>query len=69
MCLRADIYIGGVTNGNDLMAAYARQSKFWHDKAFVEVMLRLIDVGDRGQFYAESKEDMTAGIGKWLGSL
>lgn len=44
--------IGGVTNGNDLMAAYARSGKHWA-KPLAEVGLLLTDVGDRGQIYRE----------------
>lgn len=43
---------GGVTNGNDLMAAYARSGKHWA-KPLAETGLMLTDVGDRGQIYRE----------------
>ncbi|KND90230.1 Isonitrile hydratase [Tolypocladium ophioglossoides CBS 100239] len=45
---------GGITNGNDLMAAYARASSKHWPPSIVEIGLRLTDVGDRGQFYEES---------------
>lgn len=41
---------GGVTNGNDLLAAYARSGKHW-PLDIVEAGLALTEVGDRGQFY------------------
>ncbi|KAI1872530.1 hypothetical protein JX265_005410 [Neoarthrinium moseri] len=45
---------GGVTNGNDLAAAYARQkSEFW-PRPVVETVIALTDVGDRGQAYGKS---------------
>lgn len=46
ICLR----LGGVTNGNELVAAYARASKHWA-QPIVETGLMLTEVGDRGQFY------------------
>ena len=42
--------VGGVTNGNDLLAAYARSGKHW-PLPIVEAGLALTEVGDRGQFY------------------
>ncbi|KJZ77859.1 hypothetical protein HIM_02496 [Hirsutella minnesotensis 3608] len=45
---------GGVTNGNDLMAAYARASKHW-DQSIVEIGLLTTDVGDRGQIYGHGQ--------------
>ncbi|KHN95329.1 ThiJ/PfpI family protein [Metarhizium album ARSEF 1941] len=41
---------GGVTNGNDLVAAYARDSGRWA-RPVVEAGLGITEVGDRGQFY------------------
>ncbi|KEY71094.1 hypothetical protein S7711_00916 [Stachybotrys chartarum IBT 7711] len=41
-----DGVLGGVTNGNDLMAAYARSGKYWPQE-LVELILALVDVGDR----------------------
>ncbi|OAA49384.1 ThiJ/PfpI family protein [Metarhizium rileyi] len=41
---------GGVTNGNELVAAYARASQRWAQPV-VEAGLMLTEVGDRGQFY------------------
>ncbi|UNI21028.1 hypothetical protein JDV02_007059 [Purpureocillium takamizusanense] len=45
---------GGVTNGNDLMAAYARASQRW-PQPVVEIGLQLTEVEDRGQFYGKGK--------------
>jgi hypothetical protein len=45
---------GGVTNGNELVAAYARASKHWA-KPIVETGLMLTEVGDKGQFYETSE--------------
>jgi len=42
---------GGVTNGNDLVAAYARASKYFPNQ-LVEITLDMVDVGDRPQQYA-----------------
>lgn len=48
------IRIGGVTNGNDLMAAYARATKkYWPTDELVELGLSMTDVGDRSQFYCK----------------
>ncbi|KAF7561144.1 hypothetical protein G7046_g3020 [Stylonectria norvegica] len=55
---------GGVTNGNDLMAAYARSGKHWA-KPLAETGLMLTDVGDRGQVYRESATMFTVGAA-WL---
>jgi putative intracellular protease/amidase len=45
---------GGVTNGNDLMAAYARVTKkYWPTDELVELGLSMTDVGDRSQFYCK----------------
>ncbi|KAJ3473127.1 hypothetical protein NLG97_g10501 [Lecanicillium saksenae] len=44
---------GGVTNGNDLVAAYARGTQRWQQPV-VEMGLMLTEVGDRGQFYTEA---------------
>ncbi|KAH7328396.1 ThiJ/PfpI family protein [Stachybotrys elegans] len=52
---------GGITNGNDLMAAYARSSRHW-PQSIVEIGLAMTDVGDRGQFYKEGKGVFMAGM-------
>ncbi|KYK55563.1 ThiJ/PfpI family protein [Drechmeria coniospora] len=53
---------GGVTNGNDLMAAYARASgKHW-PASVAEIGIQLTEVGDRGQFYGEGRSLFMAGF-------
>ncbi|KAG5778787.1 hypothetical protein H9Q73_007563 [Fusarium xylarioides] len=46
---------GGITNGNDLMAAYAQaQNKYW-PKSISKLGAMLVDVGDRPQIYHQSQ--------------
>ncbi|ORY65871.1 ThiJ/PfpI family protein [Pseudomassariella vexata] len=45
---------GGVTNGNDLVSAYARQSKYF-PKPLVELVLEMFDVEDRPQQYGKGQ--------------
>lgn len=52
---------GGITNGNDLVAAYARASQRW-PQPVVELGLMLTEVGDRGQFYEQSNVRFTMGF-------
>ncbi|KAI0205384.1 ThiJ/PfpI family protein [Astrocystis sublimbata] len=52
---------GGITNGNDLVAAYARTGKHF-PSAVAEIALKMADVGDRGQFYSESQTTFTLGM-------
>ncbi|KAM0437719.1 hypothetical protein ACHAPT_002084 [Fusarium lateritium] len=53
---------GGVTNGNDLMAAYARASpKHWPGPV-AEMGAMLTDVGDRSQIYGEGQSRFVVGI-------
>lgn len=42
--------LGGVTNGNELVAAYARGSTRW-PQSIAETGLMITEVGDKGQFY------------------
>ncbi|KAI1352543.1 ThiJ/PfpI family protein [Xylaria sp. FL0043] len=49
---------GGITNGNDLVAAYARAGKHF-PSAVVEMACKMADVGDRGQLYSESQTAFT----------
>ncbi|KAI8632171.1 class I glutamine amidotransferase-like protein [Xylariaceae sp. FL1651] len=42
---------GGVTNGNDLVAAYCRASPQHFPRALVELICETLDVGDRPQQY------------------
>ncbi|TGJ85978.1 hypothetical protein E0Z10_g2775 [Xylaria hypoxylon] len=55
---------GGITNGNDLVAAYARTGKHF-PSAVVEIACKMADVGDRSQLYSESQTAFTLGI-VWL---
>lgn len=52
---------GGITNGNDLMAAYAKQSGRW-PVPVAEMGAMLTDVGDRGQFYDQGQKTFMLGI-------
>jgi hypothetical protein len=54
---------GGVTNGNDLMAAYARHKSEFFPKPLVEIGLDLVDVGDRAQQYSKSQPVFFLGFG------
>ncbi|KAF4947706.1 hypothetical protein FGADI_10215 [Fusarium gaditjirri] len=46
---------GGITNGNDLMAAYAHaQNKYWPN-SISKLGAMLVDVGDRSQIYHQSQ--------------
>jgi hypothetical protein len=51
-----------VTNGNDLMAAYAKLSGRWAQPV-ADIGLKLTDVEDRGQFYKEGKAGFMMGFG------
>jgi hypothetical protein len=44
--------IGGITNGNDLVAAYLRHSTRFPNP-LVEIVLGMVDVGDREQEYSQ----------------
>ncbi|KAK1755162.1 class I glutamine amidotransferase-like protein [Echria macrotheca] len=52
---------GGVTNGNDLVSAYCRQSRFFSGPV-AEFGLALTDTGDRGQRYDKGQTAFTLGI-------
>lgn len=52
---------GGVTNGNDLVAAYARLSGRFPGPV-AEFGLLMTDVGDRPQRYQTGKAAMTLGV-------
>ncbi len=52
---------GGVTNGNDLVAAYAKQSRHF-PRAIAELGAELTDVGDRPQSYQVGQTRFTLGI-------
>ena len=47
----ADSRKGGITNGNDMVAAYLRQSKVF-PRPVVELACSMADVGDRGEKYS-----------------
>ncbi|KAK4240846.1 hypothetical protein C8A03DRAFT_12843 [Achaetomium macrosporum] len=53
--------MGGVTNGNDLVAAYARQSGRFPGPV-AELGLLMIDAGDRPQRYTTGKVVVTLGM-------
>ncbi|KAF6836877.1 ThiJ/PfpI family protein [Colletotrichum plurivorum] len=46
---------GGITNGNDLVAAYARASGKHFPAPVVEIACQMADVGDRGQEYGQGQ--------------
>ncbi|KAI1180798.1 ThiJ/PfpI family protein [Nemania sp. FL0916] len=52
---------GGITNGNDLVAAYARTGEHF-PQPVVEITCKMADVGDRGQLYSESQTAFTFGV-------
>ncbi|KAK8125279.1 ThiJ/PfpI family protein [Apiospora kogelbergensis] len=52
---------GGVTNGNDLVAAYVRQSKHF-PRPLVEVALAMTDTGDRAQKYNQGQASFVFGM-------
>ncbi|KAF7545387.1 hypothetical protein G7Z17_g9208 [Cylindrodendrum hubeiense] len=52
---------GGITNGNDLMAAYAKACGRWAQPV-AELGPVLTDVGDRGQIYGESPNRFMLGM-------
>jgi putative intracellular protease/amidase len=52
---------GGITNGNDLMAAYAKSCGRW-PVPVAEMGAMLTDVGDRGQFYEQGQKRFVLGI-------
>ncbi|TRX96153.1 hypothetical protein FHL15_002877 [Xylaria flabelliformis] len=52
---------GGITNGNDLVAAYARTGKHF-PSVVAEIACKMADVGDRGQLYSEGQTILTLGM-------
>ncbi|KAK2047120.1 ThiJ/PfpI family protein [Colletotrichum somersetense] len=46
---------GGITNGNDLVAAYARTSKKHFPPAIAEIGCQLAEVGERPQLYEQGQ--------------
>lgn len=57
----ADRNAGGITNGNDLVAAYARLSGRFPGPV-AEMGLVMTDTGDRPQLYGTGKVGFTMGI-------
>lgn len=53
--------IGGITNGNDLVAAYARMSGRFPGPV-VELGLMATDTGDRAQKYDTGRAAVTLGV-------
>lgn len=53
---------GGITNGNDLVSAYARHSQHFFPSPLVEVVLKMADVGERGQVYGQGQTRFTLGM-------
>ncbi|KAK4144735.1 uncharacterized protein C8A04DRAFT_11198 [Dichotomopilus funicola] len=54
-------WVGGVTNGNDLVAAYARTTSRFPGPV-VELALMATDTGDRAQRYDTGKTAVTLGV-------
>ncbi|KAJ9157621.1 ThiJ/PfpI family protein [Pleurostoma richardsiae] len=52
---------GGVTNGNDLVAAYARESRHF-PSPIAEMGTAICDVGDRPQKYSKGQAAFTLGL-------
>ncbi|KAI2615714.1 ThiJ/PfpI family protein [Hypoxylon sp. NC1633] len=46
---------GGITNGNDMVAAYCRATPKHFPRPLVEIACELADVGDRGREYRKSQ--------------
>ncbi|KAH9902191.1 hypothetical protein F4778DRAFT_736655 [Xylariomycetidae sp. FL2044] len=53
---------GGVTNGNDLVAAYCRASPHHFPAPLVEFVCGMLDVGDRAQVYDKGQSLFVIGI-------
>ncbi|GKT48333.1 uncharacterized protein ColSpa_08514 [Colletotrichum spaethianum] len=58
----ADLTTGGITNGNDLVAAYARGSRKHFPAAIAEIGCQLADVGDRPQLYEQGQTKFFLGF-------
>lgn len=54
--------LGGVTNGNDLVAAYARQQSHHFPGPVAEMGLTFTDTGDRPQKYTTGKTVFSLGV-------
>ncbi|KAF4964287.1 hypothetical protein FSARC_7782 [Fusarium sarcochroum] len=53
---------GGITNGNDLMAAYARASSKHWPRPVADMGAMLVDVGDRSQIYGQGQRRFYLGV-------
>lgn len=53
--------LGGVTNGNDLVAAYARAGKHF-SAPLVEIVCKMAEVGERAQVYEQGQTAFTIGF-------
>ncbi|KXJ88009.1 hypothetical protein Micbo1qcDRAFT_215360 [Microdochium bolleyi] len=51
---------GGITNGNDLIAAYCRATPRLFPRPLVEIACEMTDVGDRAQQYSKSQTGFIA---------
>ncbi|KAM7223214.1 hypothetical protein V8F06_001427 [Rhypophila decipiens] len=53
---------GGITNGNDLVAAYARHQTHHFPGPLAEFAIMMTEVGDRPQQYTQSQASVTIGV-------
>jgi hypothetical protein len=53
--------LGGITNGNDLIAAYVRESPHFPGPV-AEIACSMADIGNRGQKYTQGQASFTVGI-------
>ncbi|OHE93027.1 ThiJ/PfpI family protein [Colletotrichum orchidophilum] len=53
---------GGITNGNDLVAAYARSSEKHFPAPIVEIACRMAEVGERSQTYEQGQTIFALGL-------
>lgn len=57
------IFTGGITNGNDLVAAYARSSeRRLFPGPIVEIACKMAEVGERGQMYEQGQTMFALGF-------
>lgn len=52
---------GGITNGNDLVAAYMRSGKHF-PAPLAEIVCKMAEVGDRAQTYEQVQASFTIGF-------
>ncbi|OLN94200.1 Isonitrile hydratase 4 [Colletotrichum chlorophyti] len=53
---------GGITNGNDLVAAYIRSSSRHFPAPIAEIACQMADVGERGQLYGQGQASFFLGF-------